>query len=125
MQQQTEALRQQNQKRRQGINDAQVNGFRASLAALEQESDIQQTGPTWQPEIGARSPYFRYMSPEGRRDLLDTMPEPTGNAKKDERAWDKWWHRFGPGVQRALPAWSSECYEKVRRMFELLGGPAL
>jgi hypothetical protein len=95
------------------------------LAGAQAPFPYGQTGPTWRPEIGAQNPHIRYMSLEEREHLLASMPNPTGNAKRDERAWDKWSAHFEHNVEQALPAWSPEAYDKVRAMFALLNGAQL
>jgi hypothetical protein len=95
------------------------------LAGAQAPLPYDQTGPTWRPEIGAQNPYIRYMSLEEREHLLASMPNPTGNAKRDERAWNKWSAHFEHNIEQALPAWSPEAYDKVRAMFALLNSAQL
>ena len=47
---------------------------------------------------------------------MATMPKWTGNAKRDQRAWAKWLAKLDAPVQAALPSWSPEAYEQVRKM---------
>jgi hypothetical protein len=92
MQQQTELLRQQTE----------------ALRQQNQQMQPQQPGPNYTPSHG---PYLGF--------AMITMPKPTDDQKRDQRAWEKWRASLAkrdPWVQSSIPPWSPGAYVRFRKM---------
>jgi hypothetical protein len=77
--------------------------MRQQTEALRQSNAANQT-PTYVPTELPRFPLA---------EAYATMPDPTGDAKTDERNWKKWVKQH-KAVRTILPPWSPDAYAKVR-----------
>jgi hypothetical protein len=89
----------------------QIRQMRQQTELIRQQTEaLRQSNATQAlPMITSNVPYYPLAS------AYASMPSPTGNKGRDEKAWNKW-VKQNPSVKSVLPPWSPEAYDQIRVM---------